>query len=268
MSEWWTYRLHDFLMFSPRAYSRMFELYNEAIWPINALAAMIAFALLFVAARLRFALHKTATRDAHDSSNANVWQRTLQVAIFAYFAVAHAWIALVFMREHYAPIFLAAEYFAVAFFVQAAMFAFAAGLAARSHDAFRFTHSTLVAALAISIVSLALIVHPTILLALQSNWSTLEGVGVAPDPTAIAALGFLLLIRSIDATSGSARIARYLWRALLVIAILWCVVSLLTLVAMRSYLVLIPAVALFELTISTFFQAPIESGQKSVNPLS
>lgn len=268
MSEWWTYRLHDFLMFSPRAYSRIFELYNEAIWPINALAATMAFALLFVAARLRFPLHKRASGNVHDSPNPDVWQRALQVAVFAYFAVAHAWIALIFMREHYAPIFLAAEYFAVAFFVQAAMFALAAGLAARSHDAFQFAQSSLVAALGISIATLALVVHPTILFSMQSNWTTLEGVGVAPDPTAIAALGFLLLIRSTNATSGSARIARYLWRALLVIAILWCVVSLLTLVAMRSYLALIPAVALFELTISTFFQAPIELGKRSVNRLS
>jgi hypothetical protein len=268
MSEWWTYRLHDFLMFSPRAYSRMYELYNEAIWPINALAVTLAFSLLFVAARLRFPLHKTAARDARDSSNPDVWQRTLHVTVFAYFAVAHAWIALVFMREHYAPIFLAAEYFAIAFFVQAAMFALAAGLAARSHDAFRFARSKLVAALGISIASLALIVHPTILFATQNNWSTLEGVGVAPDPSAIAALGFLLLIRSTNAASGSAQIARYLWRALLVVAILWCVVSLLTLVAMRSYLALVPAMALFEVGISTFFRTHNLLGDKAVNRFS
>jgi hypothetical protein len=260
MSEWWTYRLHDFLMFSPRAYSRMFELYNEAIWPMNALAAMLAFALLFVATRIRFPLHKNSNRDTCDSSNPDVWQRVLHVAVFAYFAVAHAWIALVFMREHYASIFFAAEHFAVAFLLQAAMFALAAGLAARSHDAFRFTHSTMVAALGVSVVSLALIVHPTILLSMQSNWARLEGVGVAPDPTAIAALGFLLLIRSTDAASGSARIGRYLWRASFVIAILWCVVSLLTLVAMRSYLALIPAIALFGLIVSTFIRTRTKLG--------
>jgi hypothetical protein len=31
MSEWWTYSLWDFLLFSPRTYYRLFELYNLAI---------------------------------------------------------------------------------------------------------------------------------------------------------------------------------------------------------------------------------------------
>ena len=30
MSEWWTYRLTDFLLFSPRTYDRLFELYNAS----------------------------------------------------------------------------------------------------------------------------------------------------------------------------------------------------------------------------------------------
>jgi len=33
MSEWWTYRPEDFLLFSPRVYWRLFELHNEALWP-------------------------------------------------------------------------------------------------------------------------------------------------------------------------------------------------------------------------------------------
>ena len=33
MSEWWTYTLSDFLLFSPRTYYRLFELYNDEIWP-------------------------------------------------------------------------------------------------------------------------------------------------------------------------------------------------------------------------------------------
>ena len=37
MSEWWTYRLDDFLLFSPRVYWRMFELHNAAFWPLQLL---------------------------------------------------------------------------------------------------------------------------------------------------------------------------------------------------------------------------------------
>jgi uncharacterized membrane protein YwaF len=38
MSEWWTYRAEDFLLFSPRVYWRMFELHNAALWPLHLLA--------------------------------------------------------------------------------------------------------------------------------------------------------------------------------------------------------------------------------------
>jgi hypothetical protein len=258
MSEWWTYRLHDFLMFSPRTYARMFELYNEAIWPINALAAMIAFALLFIAVRMRFPRSSASMINSEHASNPPGWQHMLNVAVFAYFAIAHAWIAIVFMREHYAPIFWAAEYFAIAFIAQATLFALAAAIALCSRDAFGVVRSTRVAALGVSIVSLALLAHPTVLLAMQNNWMTIEPVGIAPDPTAMSALGFLLLIRPTDAKNGGARIVRYLWRAMIVVAIAWCIVSLLTLIAMHSYLAFAPAITLLLWIISTFRYCPIK----------
>ena len=34
MSEWWTYTPADFLLFSPRVYYRLFELYNRSFWPV------------------------------------------------------------------------------------------------------------------------------------------------------------------------------------------------------------------------------------------
>jgi Family of unknown function (DUF6064) len=252
-------------MFSPRTYARMFELYNEAIWPINALAAMMAFALLFITVRMRFPPSQTSASTSLESTHASTWQRILHIAIFVYFAIAHVWVALVFLRGYYAPIFWAAEYFALAFLAQALLFAIAAALAARSSNAFQFTRSTVVTIFGVSIVSLALLVHPTIHFALHSHWNMLEGVGVAPDTTAIAALGFLLLLRPNDAKNTSTRIGRPLWRTMVAIAVIACVVSLLTLIAMRSYIALIPAAALLEWAISHFFYRPVESGEKSNN---
>ena len=46
MSEWWTYSLSDFLLFSPRTYYRLFELYNLAIWPAQILALALGLAIL------------------------------------------------------------------------------------------------------------------------------------------------------------------------------------------------------------------------------
>src|SRR5215213_7179958 len=46
MSEWWTYSLSDFLLFSPRTYYRLFELYNLAIWPAQLLALALGVLIL------------------------------------------------------------------------------------------------------------------------------------------------------------------------------------------------------------------------------
>ena len=49
MSEWWTYRLEDFLLFSPRVYWRMFELHNAAFWPLHLATLACGFAIVLLA---------------------------------------------------------------------------------------------------------------------------------------------------------------------------------------------------------------------------
>src|SRR5207344_56876 len=46
MSEWWTYRLTSFLLFSPRTYYRTIELYNLAIWPAQLVGLAIGLAIV------------------------------------------------------------------------------------------------------------------------------------------------------------------------------------------------------------------------------
>src|SRR5215510_4529951 len=46
MSEWWTYTLTDFLLFSPRVYYRLFELHNNALWPAQLVTLALGFAIL------------------------------------------------------------------------------------------------------------------------------------------------------------------------------------------------------------------------------
>ncbi len=46
MSEWWTYSLSDFLLFSPRTYYRLSELYNIAIWPAQIVMLALGVALV------------------------------------------------------------------------------------------------------------------------------------------------------------------------------------------------------------------------------
>ena len=51
MSEWWTYRPSDFLLFAPRTYYRLVESYNAESWPWQAVAIAAALALVALAWR-------------------------------------------------------------------------------------------------------------------------------------------------------------------------------------------------------------------------
>ena len=42
MSEWWTYSLTSFLLFSARTYYRLFELYNADVWPLQIATLAVA----------------------------------------------------------------------------------------------------------------------------------------------------------------------------------------------------------------------------------
>src|SRR5262245_40135328 len=53
MSEWWTYSLSDFLLFSPRTYYRLFELYNAQIWPAHMLALALGLIALVASGGMR-----------------------------------------------------------------------------------------------------------------------------------------------------------------------------------------------------------------------
>src|SRR5258707_3483029 len=53
MSEWWTYSLSDFLLFSPHTYYRLFELYNLAVWPWHVLAIVLGLAVFVFGRRGR-----------------------------------------------------------------------------------------------------------------------------------------------------------------------------------------------------------------------
>ncbi len=98
MSEWWTYRPSDFLLFAPRTYYRLFELYNADIWPLQIVTLLAGVAIL-VLMRSRIA-----------------WRGR---AIAATLAVCWLWVAWAFHWQRYATINWAAGYFAVGFAIEA-----------------------------------------------------------------------------------------------------------------------------------------------------
>jgi len=198
MSEWWTYRLTSFLLFSPRTYYRLIELYNVAIWPAQLAGIAIGLAILGLLIGKR---------------------RHCERIIAGLLAVCWLWIALAFHYQRYAQINWAATWFAVAFGCEALLLVVVGVLANRL--AFQTARGG-VAWLATSIIAVAVVGYPLLAALTGRPWTAAEMFGVAADPTAIASVAVLALVRG-----------RIRW-LLLVIPVLWCAVAAATLWAMNA----------------------------------
>jgi hypothetical protein len=215
MSEWWTYSLSDFLLFSPRTYYRLFDLYNATLWPAHVLA--LAIGLAIPALLVRGGSHR--------------WNHVAGILL----AACWLWVAWAFLFTRYATINWAATWFAGLFMVQAVLLV----LAGAAGGEFRAT-SRLRRAGAVALFIFALLIQPLIGPLMGRPWTQAEVFGMAPDPTALGTLGFALLLP----TPGR----RWL---LLVIPLLWCAISGATLWTMGSPDALVlPAAGLLALSIA------------------
>jgi peptidoglycan/LPS O-acetylase OafA/YrhL len=175
MSEWWTYRLSDFLMFAPDTYWRLVERYNRELWPLQAVALAAGALLLVLAARPR------------------PWTGR---AVAAVLALSWLWVGWAFHGQRYATINWAAQYLAAAFVLQAALLAGVA-LFARAGD--RAAESRRVRTLGGALAAAGVLLYPLLAPALGRPWAQAEVFALMPEPTALATLGLLL------ATSGRQR---------------------------------------------------------------
>ena len=198
MSEWWTYRLTSFLLFSPRTYQRLFERYNLDIWPVQLAGVAIGLAIA--------ALLVT-----------NVRRRERIVA--GLLAACWLWVAWAFHYERYAQINWVAPWFAAAFAMQALLLvtvgALAGRITLRNPGGAAFW-------IAVALIAFAVLGYPLLAPLAGRPWTTAEIFGVAPDPTAIATVAVLSLVRG--------RI-QWLLRA---VPLLWCAATALTQWAMAS----------------------------------
>lgn len=198
MPEWWTYTLADFLMFAPRTYYRLLELYNREIWPAQLAALALGLMLPM--------LMRSPWR----------WRGRIVAAILA---AAWAWTAWAFHWRHYATINWPAEWFAQVFALQALVL-LGIGVVADRLDV--RPRRRLASPVGYTLLLFALLAQPLVGPLLGRPLAQVELFGVAPDPTAVATLGVLVL---------SAGRARWL---LLPIPLLWCAVGGATLWAMRA----------------------------------
>ena len=210
MSEWWTYELSDFLLFSERVYVRLLELHNGALWPAQ-------IGTLILGCTMLYALHGRARHGA----------RLVPLALGALWV----WIAWAFFWQRYATINWAAPYVAPVFAVQGIALA---ALGARrglvlpgSEDRSASFRAALI------VLASCLFAYPLLAPALGRPLAAAEVFGIAPDPTAAATLAILAMHR------GSAR-----W-LLMMVPLAWSIVTGLTLWTMGAAEALVaPACAL------------------------
>ena len=212
MSEWWSYRPTDFLMFSPRIYWRLFESINAAVWPAQ---------LLLVGAALAWLLW-ILRRGAEAAPRASA------VAL----ALCWLFVAWAFLLQRYSPINWAADPFAIAFALQGLGLVALVGCGPLQVSAQPWRR-----AIGLGLLLWALLGHPLLAGLAGRSWTQAEAFGLAPDPTAIGTLGWLLLLQ------GRRAGARWLLRALWLVPLAWCAITAATLATMGEWQALVPLAA-------------------------
>ena len=206
MNGWQTYRLEDFIPFTPDVYWRLLERINEAFWPLHVLAVAIGLAALLL-----------ALRD----------NQRIALAL-----LAPAWLTsgILFHFTYYAELNWAAPWFGWGFIAQAALLLALAWFAgsSRTHGPSKGVSTGIGAIVAM----VSLLGYPLIAATIGPGLSHAETYGLHPDPTAIATLGVLLILLR----------GPGFWLASL-IPILWCVIGALTLIAIDATGALIPLAA-------------------------
>src|SRR5262245_57534098 len=202
MSEWWTYRLSDFLMFAPRTYYRLFELLNAELWPLQIVTLAAGLAALWLS-----------------------WRGTRGRVVAAVLAAAWIVVAWAYHFERYATINTGAPYYAAGFAVQALLLAWCAA----RRDGLGFgPQSPPIRWTGLALLAAGVMLYPLVAALLGRTWAQAEIFGIAPDPTAVATIGALLLAKG-----------RVAW--LLALPLLWCAVTALTLWTMEVPDAAVPA---------------------------
>ena len=169
MTEWWTYGLSDFLMFSPQAYWRLVARHNDAWWPAQLLGLVCAFGLM------------VALRESAIGA-----QRVVLLVL----SVAWAWVGWAFYWLRYTEIFLGAAWLARACAVQSALLLAFALLPPAPLRYVPPREGTI--ALLLGGASLA---YPLLAWCTGHRWIEAEVFGFMPDPTVLGTLGALLALR-------------------------------------------------------------------------
>ena len=200
-----TYSVADFIPFTAEVYLRLFERQNEAQWPLHLLAVAAGAATIALAWRGRDRRHA----------------RWAGAALSGLLAAAWLWVALSFHLRLYTELTWVAWYIGGAFIIQAGLILVAgvmdvrrgAGSTGRGTGALH-PSPVGVTVVGYALAALGVVVYPLLAPLTGQGWAGAQCFAIAPDPTAVATLGLLLLA------------SRPRWLALLLpIPLLWLMLS-------------------------------------------
>ena len=198
MDAWWTYGITDLVLFTPETYFRLFELHHREWWPMQ--LACLAMAVVILVC---------------------LWMRPARggrvIAILL--AASWAWVGWAFLHLRFAPIHWVANWYAVAFFLQALLL-FIYGVSQRGME-FE-TGNTVRAGIGVFFLLSALLAMPATAHLTGREWMQAELFAMTPDATALATLGLLLLVKGHVAA----------W--LVIIPLAWCLLTGATLWALEA----------------------------------
>jgi hypothetical protein len=209
MDEWWTYSIDDLVLFTPETYFRLFELYHRDWWPMQLTCIAMGVIILLC-----------------------LWLKPARGGRVIAILLATGWACAgwAFLHLRFAPIHWVADWYAVAFLVQALLL-FVYGVSRRGIE-FE-TENTVRAGMGIFILLGALLIMPATAHLTGREWLQAELFAMTPDATALATLGLLLLAKE--------RIT--VW--LLVIPVFWCLLTGATLWALEApEAMILPATAM------------------------
>lgn len=170
-----SFSLRDLLIFSSESYFKLFELANLELWPYHIPLALLAVAAVFF-------LYK---RQRHAPPFILVWLGFIWAFVgFGYFGV------------YYSQISTYAHYISYAFWAEACLLLFYALFANhKSITSSKASPNKWRLLLGGGLIYYGFILHPVVSLFMWDQpFNRFELFSVAPDPTAIASLGFILLI--------------------------------------------------------------------------
>lgn len=170
-----SFSLRDFLIFSPESYFKLFELYNAALWPFHIPLALLTCIVVI----LLYKRHPYAS-----------W------LTFIWLGLVWGFVAKSYFGEYYSQLATYANVLSYGFWAQCCLLLLVAFTSSQeSIHSLSASRKKWQLFIGVGLIIYGLLLHPFVSIALWNQpFSRVELFSIAPDPTAIASIGFILLL--------------------------------------------------------------------------